>query len=68
MKDLSEEELVMRIRVMVDGIGSLRQAARQWKISPTYLCFVMSGKTRPGESILKAIGWERSPVRYRPKG
>lgn len=63
---MSEGQLVMLIREKVAAIGSLREAARQWKISPTYLCFVMSGKTRPGVSILKAIGYERAPATYRP--
>lgn len=67
MAELSEEAMVMRIRDMVGRFDSLRAAARAWKISPTYLCFVMQGKTRPGESILKAIGWERAPVRYRAR-
>ncbi len=53
------------IRKEVEKFPSLREAARAWKISPTYLCFVMSGKTRPGISVLKAIGWERAPATYR---
>ena len=52
------------IRAEVAKFDSLRAAARHWKISPTYLCFVCMGKTRPGVSILKAIGWERAPAMY----
>jgi hypothetical protein len=65
MKPISEESVVDVIRREVAKHASLREAARQWKVSPTYLCFVMSGKTRPGVSILKAIGWERAPATYR---
>lgn len=65
MIPIDESEMVDVIRIEVGKVGSLRAAARLWKISPTYLCFVMSGKTRPGVSVLKAIGWERAPTTYR---
>lgn len=64
MATISELEIVDVIRSEVAKQPSLRAAARLWKVSPTYLCFVMSGKTRPGVSILKAIGWERAPATY----
>ena len=64
MKPISESAMVDVIRKKVSAFPSLREAARNWKVSPTYLCFVMSGKSRPGVSILKAIGWERAPATY----
>ncbi len=64
MKPIDESAMVDFIRREVAKFTSLREAARTWKVSPTYLCFVMSGKTRPGISILKAIGWERAPATY----
>ena len=65
MKPIDESAMVDVIRAEVAKVGTLREAARRWRISPTYLCFVMSGKTRPGVSVLKAIGWERAPATYR---
>lgn len=68
MKPISEPKMVDVIRAHVARFPSLREAARVWKVSPTYLCFVMSGKTRPGVSVLKAIGWERAPATYQKIG
>ena len=64
MKTITESDMVDVIRREVAKFPSMRAATRAWKVSPTYLCFVMSGKTRPGVSILKAIGWERAPATY----
>lgn len=65
MRPIDEFSMIELIRKKVAAFPSLREAARSWKISPTYLCFVMQGKTRPGVSVLKAIGWERAPATYR---
>ena len=67
MKAIDEPAMVDVIRERVAAFPSLRAASRAWKVSPAYISFVMSGKTRPGVSILKAIGWERAPATYRRK-
>lgn len=68
MKEIDEAAMVEVVRAEVAKVGSLRAAALQWGISQTYLSFVMNGKSRPGVSVLKAIGWERVPVTYQRRG
>jgi hypothetical protein len=58
------DELQMRavVKQAVDGYGSLREAARQWKVSPAYLSDVLNGRRAPGPAVLKPLGYERRVV------
>lgn len=45
--------------------GSMRDAARAWKVSAAYLCDVLNGKREPGPKILKRLGMVKVvAVRY----
>ena len=56
---MTESEVVAEIKRQMATFGSLREAAKQWKLSPTYVSLVTQGKMRPGVSILQATGFER---------
>ena len=53
----SEQVVINRLRRRITEAGSLRQCAKQLKLSPAYLSDVMNGHRRPGPSILKPLGF-----------
>lgn len=58
---VSEGEVRIVLREMVDGYESLRQAAAKWKVSPAYLSDILSGRRQPGMKILRVMGMEKCP-------
>jgi hypothetical protein len=54
--------MVAVIRVLVDQLGGVREAARQWGCSPAYLSDVLNGRRGPGPAVLKPIGYEKRVV------
>lgn len=47
------------IAAAVKAVGSLREAARRWGVSPAYLSDVLNGRRAPGPSVLEPLGYER---------
>lgn len=56
---MSETEMREKLKRYVRAIGSLREAARRWKVSPAYLSDCLNGRRAPGPSVLKPVGYER---------
>lgn len=56
---MDEAQMREILRAAVAALGSLREAARQWKVSPAYLSDCLNGRRAPGPSVLKPIGYER---------
>ena len=68
MPATTSDEQAMRaiIAAEVARIGSLRQAAKKWKVSPAYLSDVLNARRNPGPAILRPLGYERRvEVTYR---
>ena len=65
---MDEKQVVVVIIAKMYAIGSLRSAAAKWGVSPAYLSQVVRGNTRPGEAILRAIGYERVTMYRKRKG
>ncbi|HMQ34462.1 MAG TPA: hypothetical protein PKD53_27245 [Chloroflexaceae bacterium] len=62
MRAITDEEVRAELRSAVAEASSLRQWARQHKLSPSYVSDVLSEARRPGEKILAALGLRRQIV------
>jgi hypothetical protein len=56
---MTEEQLTELIKDYVQDAGSLRALAKQWKVSPQYLCDLVHGRRRAGDKVLGALGLKR---------
>ena len=62
----SESDFREVVKMRLARIGSLRQAAKEWGLSPSYLSDFLNGRRGPGKAILTAIGYEKVvKVEYR---
>lgn len=64
-RDLTEPDIIAMVRTAVCKSG-LRVTAKDWGISPAYLCHVFHGRAKPGVGILSPLGIEKV-VTYRMK-
>ncbi len=52
----TEADICELIEAEIERAGGLRALAREWRISPSYLCHVIGGRTKPGDGILRHLG------------
>ena len=58
MSSMKEQQVIARLKAMCDET-SLRQAAKQLKISAPYLSDILLGRRSPGPKVLKRLGLSR---------
>jgi hypothetical protein len=46
----------------VKALGSQRNLAKKYGVSPMFICDILSGRRDPGEKLLSAMGFERTVV------
>lgn len=66
---MTEDQMRADVRLWVDRDygGSLRAAARQWKVSAAYLCDYLGGRRMLGPALQRIAGVRREVrVVYRP--
>lgn len=56
---MTEAQVIKRIKARIAEAGSLRQAARDWNVSASYLSEIVTGKKPPGEALLLLLGIRR---------
>lgn len=56
---MNEYQMREVIRQEMNAVGSLREAAKKWKLSPAYLSDCLNGRRNPGPAILRALGYVR---------
>lgn len=64
MKMINNTQLLEILQSACDKAGSQWKWAMQHTLSPAYVSDVLNGRRAPGESILKALGYEKE-VNYR---
>ena len=65
---MTREQVVKRIRDLVNKAGSQRIIAQRFGVSDAYLGDVLKGQRKPGPKILKHLGLERDLEAYRKVG
>lgn len=50
------------------ALGSQRNLAKKYGVSPMFICDILSGRRDPGEKLLSAMGFERKVVVLRIVG
>jgi hypothetical protein len=55
---MKHEDVLRKLKAVIETAGSLRETARCWGISAAYLSDVMTGNRKPGPKILKHMGLE----------
>jgi transcriptional regulator with XRE-family HTH domain len=64
---MTEDEVRKRVEALVVEAGSLRELARRWDVSPSYLSDFLNGRRGPGPQILGPLGLVADVVvRYVP--
>lgn len=56
---MTESEVIDVIRARIAKSGSVRALAREWNVSPSYLCDLRDGRRAPGPKILEPFGMRR---------
>lgn len=64
-RDLDQQQLLNYLAAVVKSEGGLKKCAVGRGVSYQYLGNALNGRQTPGETILKAFGFERV-TRYRP--
>jgi transcriptional regulator with XRE-family HTH domain len=63
---MTESEVISRVRAKVSEAGSMRELARRWGVSISYLSDILNGRRAPGVTILGHLGLERvKTISYR---
>lgn len=62
---VSLDDVIEVVAERVRKAGSLRNLARLWDVSPSYLSDLLLKRRRPGPKILKHLGMAQMPVVYR---
>ena len=62
---MTRDQVVKRIRDLVNKAGSQRLIAQRFGVSDAYLGDVLKGQRKPGPKILKQLGLERDTEAYR---
>lgn len=63
---LRETDVVRRLKVACRLAGGQARWAALAGVKPQYVCDVLAGRARPGESVLRALGLQRD-IRYVPR-
>ena len=64
---MTEDQVRTEIERLITEAGSLRALARRWKITPSYLSDLRTGRRAPGPQVLRPLGLTRVvTVRYEP--
>jgi len=64
---MDETKVIEHIVRAVNEAGSIRAVARDWGVSPSYLCDLLAGRRAPGPAILGPLGLRRVvTVTYEP--
>ena len=62
---MTEDQVRTEIERLIAEAGSLRALARRWKITPSYLSDLRTGRRAPGPQVLGPLGLTRVvTVRY----
>jgi hypothetical protein len=64
-RELTTDELLQVLSKACDEAGGPSAWARSNGISKQYVSDVLNGRTQPGDTILRALGYRRQPVTYR---
>lgn len=56
---MSELEFRTVIRNAIVAVGSLRDAAKKWNVSPAHLSDCVNGRRAPGPVVLNVFGYEK---------
>lgn len=59
---MSEADVRKLVQAAIDKAPSLRHLAKEWGITPSYLCDIRLGRRAPGPPVLDALGLERTVV------
>ena len=62
MKVVSREEIISRLRKIIDGYGSQKKAAKALGVSDAYISAVMTNRKPPSESLLALVGTQKLSV------
>lgn len=53
---MTEQQVIQRVKKEIERVGSLRGLAREWGVTPSYLCDIVNGRRAPGPKILTPLG------------
>lgn len=53
---MDEKQVIERVRKEVGRAGSIRALAREWGVTPSYICDLLNGRRAPGGKILGPLG------------
>lgn len=56
---MTEEDIVADLRQRVEAAGSMRELARQYGVSVSYVSDCLNGRRAPGPGILGPMGYRR---------
>mgnify|MGYP001809980888 CR=1 FL=1 len=59
---IGDAELQLRAQQLISNLGGIRKAAKVLDLSPTFICQVDSGKSKPGTKIAAYLGYEKVTV------
>lgn len=67
--EMTESDVISLVRAKVAEVGSMRELARRWGVSMSYVSDLVNGRRAPGAKILEPLGLERvKTVEYLRKG
>jgi transcriptional regulator with XRE-family HTH domain len=64
---MNEQEVIALVAAQAKEAGSMRELARRWGITVSYVSDLLNGRRAPGPKILGPLGLERvKRIEYRP--